>query len=138
MIRNGRVLLVKRSPESRYYPDVWDLFGGHIKGGESSEKALRREAFEELGIEIESFRVLGTVHDPVEQAEIVVFAVSSWRGEPTNAAPNEHSEIGWFDADRLPASAALDGYGKLVVQAIAMRSGDSSGYPLEMNQACGS
>lgn len=127
LVRNGKVLLVKRSPEALFYPDVWDLFGGHIEGKESSEEALRREALEELGIHIESFRLLGTVHDPMEQAEIVVFAISEWRGEPTNAAPNEHSEIGWFEAGRLPASTALEGYGELVVQGIATNFDDSSG-----------
>ena len=48
LIRDGTVLLVKRSPQMRFYPDVWDLFGGHVEGGESSEDALRREAMEEL------------------------------------------------------------------------------------------
>ena len=33
LIRDGKVLLVKRSPEMRFYPDVWDLFGGHVEGG---------------------------------------------------------------------------------------------------------
>ena len=33
----------------RFYPGVWDLFGGHIEGKESPEDALRREAMEELG-----------------------------------------------------------------------------------------
>ena len=35
LIRDGKALLVKRSPQSRYYPGVWDLFGGHIEAGET-------------------------------------------------------------------------------------------------------
>ena len=54
---DGKVLLVKRSRQSRFYPDVWDLFGGHIEGEEFSEDALRREALEELQVEIESFHL---------------------------------------------------------------------------------
>ena len=126
LINDGKVLLVKRSPQGRFYPDVWDLFGGHIGGEESSEDALRREALEELQVEIESFHLLGTIHDPVEPAEIMVFAVSTWKGEPVNAAPDEHSQIGWFSADGLPRSEGLDAYRELVVQAIA-RSAD--GFP---------
>ena len=102
-----------------FYPDVWDLFGGHIEGDESEEDAIRREALEELQIEVESFRVLGTIHDPVESAEIIVFAISEWKGEPVNAAPDEHSEIRWFEAERLPCSIALEGYGELVAHTIA-------------------
>ena len=96
--------------------------GGHVEGDESLEDALRREALEELQVAIESFRPIGAIHDPVEPAEITVFVVSRWSGAPVNAAPEEHIEIGWFSADGLPGSAALDGY-ELVVQALtrAMR-----------------
>ena len=127
LIRDGKVLLVKRSPHMRFYPDVWDLFGGHVEGGESSEDALLREAMEELQVEIESFHLLGTIHDPVEPAEIMVFAVTTWKGEPINAAPDEHTQIGWFPADGLPCSDGLDAYRELVVQAIAASSGGSRG-----------
>ena len=127
LIRDGKVLLVKRSPEMRFYPDVWDLFGGHVESGESSEDALLREAMEELQVEIESFHLLGTIHDPVEPAEIMVFAVTAWKGEPINAAPDEHTQIGWFPADGLPCSDGLDAYRELVVEAIAASSDGSRG-----------
>lgn len=123
LIRDGKVLLVKRAPNMQSYPGVWDLFGGHIEGDESPEDALRREAMEELGVEIESFHPLGTIHDPVEPAEVMVFAVTAWNGEPVNAAPDEHTDIGWYSADELPASDGLDGYRQMVVRAIAASSG---------------
>ena len=119
LIRDDRVLLVKRLPRRKVYPDLWDLPGGHIEGDESAEDALRREAYEELGVHVAEYRELGTVLDPVEPADIDVFAISAWRGEPVNAAPDEHSEIGWFTADALPESAALDCYRKEVTQAMA-------------------
>ena len=100
--------------------------GGHVEGEESAEDALRREASEELQVEIESFRLLDTVHDPVEPADIMVFAISAWKGEPINAAPDEHSRIGWFPVGELPGAAALDVYGELIVQATVMNSDDYS------------
>ena len=127
LVRDGKVLLVKRAPDMRFYPDVWDLFGGHVEGGESLEDALRREAMEELGVEIESFHLLGRYDDPVEPAEIMVFAVTAWQGEPVNAAPDEHTDIGWYSADELPASDGLEAYRDLVVQAIAASSGGPTG-----------
>ena len=66
---------------------MWDLFGGHVEGDEALEDALRREAFEELEVKIESFHKTGTIYDPVEQAKISFFVVSGWVGEPTNAVP---------------------------------------------------
>ena len=127
LVRDGKVLLVKRAPDMRSYPDVWDLFGRHIDGEESPEDALRREAMEELGIVTESCHPLGAIHDPVEPAEVMVFAVTGWKGEPVNAAPDEHTDIGWYSADELPASDGLEAYRDIVVQAIAASSGGSTG-----------
>ena len=105
-------------PSKRHYPDVWDLFGGHVEGGESPEEALRREAREELGIEVLATRWLGQIHDPIEPAAVQVYAVASWKGEPVNAAPEEHTEVRWFGAGELPASEALDAYGTLLVRTL--------------------
>ena len=125
LIRRGRVLLVRRAPTRRFYPDMWDLFGGHVEAGESAEEALRREGREELGVDVESFELLGTDWDRVEQAGFAVFSVSSWSGEPVNAAPHEHTEIGWFALDALPPSAALDLVRELLARAMLAGSGGS-------------
>lgn len=118
VIKGGKVLLVHRSSSRSYYPDVWDLYGGHVHEGESVEDALRREAREELGINVTAFRPIGVAHDPVEPADIHLFAISDWEGEPTNMATEEHTEIRWFLKSALPESNALDGYRAEVVQAL--------------------
>ena len=121
LVKGGGLLLVHRSPSKRFYPDVWDLFGGHVEEGESPEEALRREAREELGIEVLATRWLGQIHDPIEPAVVQVYAVSSWNGQPVNAAPDEHTEVRWFDAGKLPKSDALDAYGTLLVRTLRGR-----------------
>jgi len=45
-------VLCHRSPERRWYPDVWDFPGGHIEPGEDPQAALRREVAEELGADL--------------------------------------------------------------------------------------
>src|SRR5690349_1557820 len=53
LLRDGdRVLLCHRSAARRWYPDVWDLPGGHVEAGETPGAALVRELREELGITI--------------------------------------------------------------------------------------
>jgi len=53
LLRHGRVLLSHRSPRRTWYPDVWDLPGGHIDVGESPERAVSRELLEEVGVTVE-------------------------------------------------------------------------------------
>jgi len=53
LVRGGRVLLCHRSAGRQWFPDVWDLPGGHVERGELPIKALVRELKEELGIRIQ-------------------------------------------------------------------------------------
>ena len=118
VIKDGRLLLVHRSPASRINPDVWDLFGGHVNPGEHPDDALRREANEELGIEVLAIGRLGSVYIPAGTVVVHVYEVRSWRGEPVNAAPKEHTKIHWFDAGDLPEREGWNVYRDLVVTAL--------------------
>ena len=100
LVRDGRVLLVHRRSSRAAYPDCWDLAGGHVEPGESPRDAVRRECLEELGV---------VVHDPVPvpmttpdpALELHAFVVTRWDGEPVNAAPDEHDDLGWVEPDDL-------------------------------------
>ena len=51
-IDGRRIFLCHRSPGRRWYPDVWDLPGGHVELGETPTEALERELLEELGVSV--------------------------------------------------------------------------------------
>lgn len=51
--KEGKILLQKRSPEKKLWPNKWDLtVGGHVRTGEFGRQALIRECKEELGLNI--------------------------------------------------------------------------------------
>lgn len=58
----GELLLTKRAPEKKHYPNLWECTGGAAQAGETSLQAIRRELFEETGIraEEEEFRLMGS------------------------------------------------------------------------------
>lgn len=105
LIRDGRVLLCHRHPDRRWYPNVWDMPGGHIDRGETPANALRRELCEELGVSVElpsaePWRVLS----PASDLTLHVWIVRQWHGTVENRAADEHDEVCWFrpeEADRL-------------------------------------
>ena len=92
--RDGRGLLAHRSPTRRWYPDCWDLPGGHVEDGEPPDAALRRELVEELG-------VAATVTGPPAQYfrsttfRMAVWVIDEWEGEPINLEPAEHDAVAW-------------------------------------------
>ncbi|MCE4565197.1 NUDIX domain-containing protein [Maribellus sp. CM-23] len=56
--RNGSILLQKRPMNKQIQPGKWDTaVGGHISAGESLEAALKKEAFEEIGLKDFSARL---------------------------------------------------------------------------------
>lgn len=100
LVRDGRVLMVHRSPTRRWYPDCWDLAGGHIEPGETPEQAVIRECGEELGVRILEPRPIPmAISDP--GIEVHAFVVERWEGKPVNAAPDEHDALRWFEPAEL-------------------------------------
>lgn len=100
LVRGDRALLVHRSPHRRWYPDVWDLPGGHVEDGEDPRAALVRELREELGVDAQ---VLGEPIARTVAGDFVadVWAIRDWFGEPVNAAPEEHDALAWLGAGDL-------------------------------------
>lgn len=109
LYRDGRVLLGKRQSDRDFYPDLWDVFGGHCEGDELPEDTLLRELNEELGIIPTGFTLLTVLDDPEPQKhgeyEYHLYLVTEWDGIPSNRSNSEHSEIAWF---AIPAAMELD------------------------------
>jgi len=107
LVDRGRVLLGHRTPARRWYPDVWDVPGGHVEPGETVWAALARELDEELGVAVVAAdghsRI--RVHVPGEApVEIDVWRVTAWVGSPVNRCPDEHDELRWFTAAEAAAA----------------------------------
>ena len=100
LVRDGRVLLVHRSPARRWCPDVWDVPGGHVEDGEEPAAALARELHEELGVSPE---VTGPPLERVHAQDFVmdVWVVRAWTGRPVNRQPAEHDAIAWVAAGEV-------------------------------------
>lgn len=94
LVREGRILLGRRSDDCDWLAGAWDVFGGHVEAGESGPQALHRELLEELGISPLEMRYMGCIagHEP-EPWRLRLYRVARWRGEPANLA--EHAELRW-------------------------------------------
>jgi 8-oxo-dGTP diphosphatase len=103
LIEGRRILLCHRSPGRRWYPDVWDLPGGHVELGETPAEALERELLEELGVSVYSLPPRPVTRLSTVDVEMGIWFVGSWNGTPANLAPEEHDAIAWFTAEELTA-----------------------------------
>jgi ADP-ribose pyrophosphatase YjhB (NUDIX family) len=107
IVRDRRLLLVKRlkAPEA----GCWNLPGGKVEFGEAAVAAVKREVFEELGVEIETTWALGFVEMIVDGQHWVspIYAAEIVAGEPVNREPSKHAAILWADLTALPSPLAL-------------------------------
>ena len=52
----GRLLIQHRSKDAKRHPNYWGFFGGGIEEGETPEDAVKREAKEELGLDLKDLK----------------------------------------------------------------------------------
>lgn len=52
IVKNGKILIIKRSFKEDVYANEWDLPGGKLKFGENPVNGLKREVSEETGLKI--------------------------------------------------------------------------------------
>ncbi len=105
--RSGRGLLLHRVPTRRWYPDCWDLPGGHVEEGESPDVALQRELLEELGVSA-VFGGAPFAQVLAEDFRMDVWLVDHWYGEPANLDPTEHDALAWLNHHEMTALRLAD------------------------------
>jgi 8-oxo-dGTP diphosphatase len=107
LVREGKVLLALRE-NTGYADGQWNLPSGKVEPGEDLASAARREAFEEVGLELRELHLAAVVHhrNPGEEARLGFFfeAPPGWRGEPRNAEPHKCGGLAWYPLDALPAN----------------------------------
>ncbi|NIA25562.1 MAG: NUDIX domain-containing protein, partial [Gammaproteobacteria bacterium] len=84
LFRSGhRILLCHRRWDRCWYPDVWDLPGGHVRDGEDPRQALVRELGEELGVRVDppTDAALAVIRDTDAGFEMSIWLVNVWEGE---------------------------------------------------------
>lgn len=116
---DGRVLLVRLS-----YRHRWGVPGGLLRRGETPADAARREAHEEVGLDIDLLGEPAVSVDPEARRVDVVYrarpraAQDADRVQPCSA---EIVEARWFHPDRLPELQA-ETAGALIVLARSARA----------------
>jgi len=114
-IKNNKILLVKRAPNTLAHPNKYALPGGYLDRNETTSQGALREFKEETGYEgkiISLFRINTNPNRKGEDKQNVDFVYLIEVKEKVAKPDNEISEVVWFDLDNLPKSEdiAFDHY----------------------------
>lgn len=102
IIKDGKTLLAKR--KGAHGSGMWGSMGGHIEFGESPIDTIKREAMEELGIEIDNIKFamcMNMIREGKQYLDIS-FTAEIKSGKPKICESEKIEEIGWYDLDKLP------------------------------------
>lgn len=104
LILDGRLLLAQRTRPPAL-AGLWELPGGKVEPGETAGAAVRRELFEELGVEVTAGeRIGGDV--PLPDGLVL----RAYRAELVSGTPRplDHAALRWVDARQLREVALVD------------------------------
>jgi ADP-ribose pyrophosphatase YjhB (NUDIX family) len=101
------LLVVRRSPKDRYFPDMWGLPAGTLRKRESYEQAIARTAKGRLGVEVEVLgeRAAGTSDRGTHVVVMRLFEARIVTGTPevrdVNPDGHGYTEARWAGPDVL-------------------------------------
>lgn len=103
--RDGKVIFYERRGSHGH--GTWSIPGGHLEFGESWEECAKREAMEEVGVDITNVRLLAVTND-IFEAEgkhyISIWLEADWlSGEPKSGEPEKVIGIEWRSLSDLPS-----------------------------------
>lgn len=98
MRKDGRILIPRRAPTKKLYPNALCLVGGFVQSGETYEQALKREVIEETGIAFDaaSCVYLGSANPWQHGTMGFVYAYQITIPDTITFVSDEFSELFWL------------------------------------------
>jgi 8-oxo-dGTP diphosphatase len=127
VLNGGDVLLMKRAPHKRVFPNRYNGVGGHIERDEDPLTGARREILEETGLKVDSLSLRAVYNiDAGEAAGILLFvflAHSSSRA--VISSDNREGTLHWIPRDKVTELNLVDDIPIILPRILAMQPGDS-------------
>lgn len=106
LLRDNKVLLLKRSKNVSYEPGKYTLPSGSKEDNETALQAALRETLEEVGLRIDpliaEFAQVMIRRKAGEEWIDFFFLARQWKGDPKVMEVDKCDEVGWFNIDDLP------------------------------------
>mgnify|MGYP001053738820 CR=1 FL=1 len=120
------VLLMKRAPHRRVFPNRYNGVGGHIERDEDPQHAAIREIKEETGLDVESVQLCGIHHiDAGAATGIMMFVFKAMAKSGDFIDPGEEGTLHWISRDDVLTIDLVEDLPTILPRVLAMAPTDS-------------
>jgi ADP-ribose pyrophosphatase YjhB (NUDIX family) len=99
--RDGRLLIIKRAPDSDPYPGLWDVPGGSVHKGETIDQGLRRETSEEVDLTLSHIRPLTSWSTGQQESLVIGLSYLATSETDTVTLSEEHTDFAWVEPSSI-------------------------------------
>jgi 8-oxo-dGTP diphosphatase len=124
--QDGKILILKRSTDSKTNPGKWELPGGKVDQGESFDHALIREVYEETNLKISLEHVVGASEQNLHIIRAVHIIMTGKIVEGKLNLSSEHEGYAWVLIETLPDYELADWLQDYVNQTRGISSSEES------------
>lgn len=125
VFRGHEVLLIQGNPQKKLWAGLYNAIGGHIERGEDATSSALREIREEAGLEVNRFRLVGTVLVDVERELGVCLFVFRGEAKPGNLISSREGHTAWVAVERVSELPVVPDLPLLLRRVWLMHDGDS-------------
>ncbi len=125
IVKDGKYLITRRSPNKKRFPGMWTVPGGKLETDDYIglpkdttdywynvlEKVLRREVKEEVGLDITNITYvtsLATVHGDGNPS-LVISCLADWEAGEVKLQENETDDFKWVTLEESKEYQLIDG-----------------------------
>jgi 8-oxo-dGTP diphosphatase len=105
VIKDSKILLIKRSDKTLTEPGKYALPGGYLDRDETPTEGAIRELLEETGYQAKKatfFRIIGNPNRPGDDRQSLDLVFTVEEVEKVGESDDEVTEITWFELTNLP------------------------------------
>lgn len=123
------VLLMKRGPHRRVFPNKYNGLGGHVERHEHPAETAVREVFEESGLRVRDVKLRGIHHIDAgaEESGIVMYIFSARADERIFSVETDEGTLHWIPVSQVTTLDVVEDI-PLVLPRILEMSEDASPY----------